>query len=208
MRARVSGIVLAGGRSTRFGTDKLAATVAGRPLLHLAIEAVRDVTSEVIVAGGADAPDPALPPGTRFVRDGGPNQGPLAGVLAGARAAAHDHLLVVGGDMPSLSAAVLDLLCERLEVAAAPAVALAMDVDDTADAPGAASHPLPIALRRGAALAAGARLQAADDRSLRSLLRALGPVLVEAVEWRALDPEARTLRDIDTPGDLAELLAG
>ncbi len=31
-RQRVTGIVLAGGRSTRFGGDKLAATIDGRPL--------------------------------------------------------------------------------------------------------------------------------------------------------------------------------
>ena len=47
--ARVTGIVLAGGRSTRFGGDKLAAEIGGRPLLHLAIEAVAGVVDEVVV---------------------------------------------------------------------------------------------------------------------------------------------------------------
>ena len=39
----VSAIVLAGGASTRFGRDKLAEPVDGRPLLHHAAEAVAAV---------------------------------------------------------------------------------------------------------------------------------------------------------------------
>ncbi|HSW43930.1 MAG TPA: NTP transferase domain-containing protein, partial [Patescibacteria group bacterium] len=56
--ARVTGIVLAGGRSTRFGEDKLVAEVGGRPLLHLAIDAVATAVDEVVVVVGADAPAP------------------------------------------------------------------------------------------------------------------------------------------------------
>ena len=44
----VSGIVLAGGRSARFGRDKLAESIDGRPLLHLAAEAVATVATDVI----------------------------------------------------------------------------------------------------------------------------------------------------------------
>ena len=41
----VSGIVLAGGRSSRFGSDKLRAEIAGRSLLELAIDAVAAVAT-------------------------------------------------------------------------------------------------------------------------------------------------------------------
>ena len=45
----VSGIVLAGGASKRFGSDKLEATLEGRSLLGRAIDAVAAVSTEVIV---------------------------------------------------------------------------------------------------------------------------------------------------------------
>ncbi|HSW42179.1 MAG TPA: NTP transferase domain-containing protein, partial [Patescibacteria group bacterium] len=51
-----------GGRSTRFGEDKLVAEVGGRPLLHLAIDAVATAVDEVVVVVGADAPAPCCRP--------------------------------------------------------------------------------------------------------------------------------------------------
>jgi hypothetical protein len=53
--------------------------------------------------------------------------------------------------------------------------------------------------------AAAERLIAAGERSLRSLL---DDVLIEGVdedEWRRLDPDGSSLRDVDTPLDLAGL---
>ncbi len=54
-RAGISGIVLAGGRSRRFGADKLTTDVGGRPLLHHAITALAAV-SRVSAPGRATGP--------------------------------------------------------------------------------------------------------------------------------------------------------
>ena len=56
MTERIGAIVLAGGRSSRFGRDKLAEIVDGRPLLDHAIDAVRAVATDivVVVAPGAN----------------------------------------------------------------------------------------------------------------------------------------------------------
>ena len=51
----ISVIVLAGGRSRRFGRDKLAEPVDGRPLLHHAIDAVRPIATEIIVVAAPGA---------------------------------------------------------------------------------------------------------------------------------------------------------
>ncbi|MFN8623891.1 MAG: NTP transferase domain-containing protein, partial [Chloroflexota bacterium] len=55
MSPEVSAIVLAGGRASRFGADKLAASLDGVPLLHHAVRAVSAVpgATEVIVVAGA-----------------------------------------------------------------------------------------------------------------------------------------------------------
>jgi molybdopterin-guanine dinucleotide biosynthesis protein A len=42
-----NGIVLAGGRSTRFGSDKLAASLDGVPLVRRAVDALAAVTDGV-----------------------------------------------------------------------------------------------------------------------------------------------------------------
>src|SRR5260221_14272916 len=53
----VTAIVLAGGRSSRFGSPKLEANVDGMTLLERAIRAVAAVAGEIIVAG-TGGPDP------------------------------------------------------------------------------------------------------------------------------------------------------
>jgi len=54
---RVLGAVLAGGRSSRFGSDKALAMLDGRTLLDHALEALRPHCEKVIVVGRGDAAD-------------------------------------------------------------------------------------------------------------------------------------------------------
>lgn len=194
---RVSAIVLAGGRSSRFGRDKLAEPIGGRPLLLHAIEAVRQVASEVLVVVAPDAAPPGPPvlttPGVIVVRDATPFQGPLAGLLAGLEATHERAVLVVGGDMPDLLREVIELLLHELDDPRVEAVVLEHD---------GRARPLPMALRRDPALAAATRLIAGGERRLRALANALSTTAIAEATWRALDPEARTVRDIDTPDDL------
>jgi molybdopterin-guanine dinucleotide biosynthesis protein A len=195
-------IVLAGGASSRFGGDKLAAALDGRPVLHHALVAVAEVADTIVVVIGPESPEPALPPSLApriaIARDAAAQAGPLAGVDAGL-AAIRDHhrriALVVGGDMPALVPDVLRLLAGRLE-AAEGLVAMTLDASTPS--------PLPMALRPAAASEAAAACLADGRRSLRALLDAVPSATLPSAQWRALDPDGRTLRDIDTPGDLEE----
>lgn len=193
----MSAIVLAGGRASRFGGDKLAALIDGRPLLHHAIEAVATVADEVIVVvapeGARDLPHTSVP--VRQVHDDRPFLGPLAGIGAGAVAAEHPTLLVVAGDMPSLVPGVLRLLTGAI----AGDTTAAVLGDPEPDGP---PHPLPLGLARAAAIPVIAALLAADRRSLMGLITALDATRVHGRRWRALDPDARTLQDVDRPEDL------
>jgi molybdopterin-guanine dinucleotide biosynthesis protein A len=192
--ARTSAIVLAGGRSSRFGSDKLAESLDGVPLLHHAVRAVASTCDEIILVLARDGPMPDLPTGlgatTRAVRDDHEHPGPLAALLVGARDASAARLLVVGGDMPSLRPAVLDRLLRWSRGQGASLVT------------GGESQVLPLALDRAATIAEADRLLRAGERALRALLTALELEPVPEAEWHALDPDGATLRDVDLPGDL------
>ncbi len=187
-------IVLAGGRSARFGRDKLAEPLDGRPLLDHAIDVVATVASDVVLVLEPGAP--SRPSHARFVTVHDPVAygGPLIGLLAGLEAAREPIAIVVGGDMPGLRPSVLALIIDRL---AASAVADAVVLDDAGRI-----RPLPLAIRVGSATAAAT---AALDRGARSLHALLDGVRVDVVtesDWRVLDPEGATLKDIDRPVDL------
>jgi molybdenum cofactor guanylyltransferase len=196
----VTGIVLAGGRSTRFGADKLAAQVEGTSVLDRAIGAVATVAGEVIVVGAAQAL-PSIPGITcRTVDDPEPFGGPLQALAGGLRATSTDLAIVVAGDMPTLVPDVLALLMETLRSSSdVDAVVLADPRDPSR------RQPVPLAIRVAAArMAAGAALEA-GDRSLVRLLGRMALVELAAAQWQPLDPEARTLVDIDVPDDLRRL---
>lgn len=189
---RVTAIVLAGGRSSRFGRDKLMEPIDGRPLLHHAIEAVRPLASEVVVVAAPDSV-PDVPPGVRVIHDRVAFEGPLAGLSAALGAVTTPVVLVVAGDMPDLVPGVVGAL---LRVVDTPAVEAAILED--ARRP----RPLPMALRREPALATARRLLDAGERRLGALPDALETTVIAEATWRALDPDGRTMRDIDTPADL------
>jgi len=57
-------------------------------------------------------------------------------------------------------------------------------------------------LRTVPATAAARALLEAGRRSLRDLLAVVATVVVDEPTWTALDPERRTLRDVDEPTDM------
>jgi molybdopterin-guanine dinucleotide biosynthesis protein A len=209
----VDGIVLAGGRSRRFGSDKLAAPLDGGTVLAATIAAVSEVSDGVIVAG------PALPYGFRagdtpviHVRDREPYGGPLAALADALElkvvASPLDRAIVVGGDMPGVVPAVLAAMLELLDANdSAEAVTLAAPESARA-ADGPEHRPiqvLPIALRHDLAARAARAALEAGQRSLRALVERLGVAELPVAAWRALDPAGATLADVDTPADLERL---
>ncbi len=190
---RVTGLVLDGGRSCRLGRDKLAERFDGRTLLANAIDGVTPASTEILVVAAPDA-TPLLSARATLIHDPVAFEGPLAGVAAGLRAAHESIVLVVGGDMPTLVGAVIESMLVALEEPGVDAVVL--DHDGRA-------RPLPLALRRDPALAAAERLLADGERRLRALPDALATAVIPEGTWRALDPYGMTVRDIDTPTDLA-----
>jgi molybdenum cofactor guanylyltransferase len=199
---RVSGIVLAGGRSSRFGGDKLAAHYEGVSLLERAVAALVDPAvgcTEVIVvlAPGDERELPAAAVPVRRAVDPERGGGPLIGLLAGLEVAREPVVLAAGGDMPTLAPAVLSALVRALDAAGSGSAAAALVQRGVL-------RPLPAALRNGAATQSATGLIADGERSLMALFRRLATRELAEGEWRGLDPAAATLRDIDRVEDLPD----
>jgi molybdopterin-guanine dinucleotide biosynthesis protein A len=193
--------VLAGGTSTRFGSDKLAVEIGGRPLLHRAIEAVAGVVDEVVVVVGTEGPAPHLPAGLRVpvvvARDVIAGQGPLAGLAAALAVASHPLVLLVGGDQPALQPALLRELLRRLDTGTDGKVLDVVGLEEDGQ-----MRPLPAALRVATVRLAADVALASGTRSLSGLFGRLRVERLTPVEWGALDPAGDSLRDVDTRDDL------
>jgi len=203
----ITAIVLAGGRSSRFGGDKLAAKLDGASILSRTIAAVEPIADVVILAGRG--PREGLTAGevpATVVQDREPLGGPLvalANVLErGIPDPARSLALVVGGDMPRLVPAVLAAMLDRL--------AGDLELDAVIlQVPGAPRRQvLPLALREHAAVGAAREALEAGDRSLKEFVARLRTLELPAEVWRALDPRGDTLADVDTSSDLDRLRSG
>ncbi len=195
-RPAASGIVLAGGRSRRFGSDKMAALVGDSTVLDRTISAVAVVASEIVivVAPGDRRSLAAVPRPVRMVADPERHGGPLVGLLAGLEIVEQPLVVVVGGDMPSLRPDVLDLLIRTLESEPEMGAIVLRSRGDLA--------PLPAAVRAGVTTDHARRLLGDGERRLRSLFDRLPTRSLDETEWRPLDPDGYSLRDVDRPEDL------
>ena len=103
----VTGILLVGGASERFGTPKARAKFQGETLAERAWRVLGEVCEERIAVGKAtdvlELPFPVLD-------DGSTERAPIYGVLAGLRAAKNDLCVVLPVDCPLVTASVLRVL--------------------------------------------------------------------------------------------------
>ena len=191
----VDAIVLAGGRSSRFGSDKARLALDGVTMVDRTVAAARlaDPRHVVVVA------DPELPVAGPVLRtrETPPYAGPTAGVVAGLRALAGPATTYDIAD----DSWVLLLGCDTPRVAEAVQTLLAHDVAPDAGGVLLVHEGRPQWLlgryRRGPLLRAADRLGDPTDRALRHLL---GDLHLE----RSTPPDDRAA-DFDTPADLHRL---
>ena len=103
----ILGAVLAGGQSSRFGSDKALAEFRGHTLLAHAVDTLSGWCEHVIVIGRAAAPAPTLPDWPRS------GMGPLGGIAAAlhhARDEGYEFVLTCGVDSLALPEDLPDLL--------------------------------------------------------------------------------------------------
>ncbi|MCC7329469.1 MAG: NTP transferase domain-containing protein [Gammaproteobacteria bacterium] len=184
------GLVLAGGRSERLGTDKAAVVFGGLPMLARTVALLGTLLPDVRVAIRPDQAGDALRRGFRLVIDGADGSGPAAGILAAHAAEPHAAWLVMACDLPGVGEADL----ARLVAARDPAR------DATAFRSPRDDRPEPLcAIYEPATLARFQRQVAGGgNTSPRGWLEAGRPVLLQA-------PAVDQLDSINTREDLRRL---
>lgn len=97
-QTKVTGVVLAGGRSSRMGTNKALLTVGSRKVIETLISAMSGVAEDVWIA--ANDREAYQDFGRTIVPDLLPGQGPLSGIHAALHATKTPWVLVAACDMP------------------------------------------------------------------------------------------------------------
>lgn len=190
MPSTFSGIVLAGGASRRMGRDKAVLDIGGLPLLRHVVARLRTVVQDVTVVGPQTLEALNVP--ARIVPDEIPGHGPVAGLVTGLRAVASEWAVVVACDMPLLSPALLDRMCERARTDREADVIV---VETTRGI-----EPLHAVYRRTALPIAAGYLDS-GQRSMRGLLAALRREVVPRELVATLDPHGRSCFNANTPDD-------
>ena len=191
MDRAVSAAVMAGGLSRRMGRDKAWLDLGdGRPLIRRVVDVVSLVADDVLIVANDDRYR-AL--GPRVVPDRYPGSGALGGIATGLSAAAHDHVIVVACDMPSLRPEALRLLIEGSE-----------GYDVVVPLVRGEPHPLH-ALYTKACLPAIETAVAEGRLRVADALAELRVRTIEEAEMRVVDPDLVSVTNLNTPEDLAAL---
>jgi len=104
----IGAIILAGGKSSRFGTDKALFPIHGVPLIQNVIDVVERVTSNIIIITNSIEKLKFL--NYPLYEDIIPNAGPLGGIYTGLTHSSFELNLVLPCDMPHITPACLNYL--------------------------------------------------------------------------------------------------
>jgi molybdopterin-guanine dinucleotide biosynthesis protein A len=186
----LTAFILAGGKSTRMGTDKAFAILDGRALLARALDVARSVTPNVCIVG-----EPLkFAPFATVVQDQFPGCGPLAGIHAALRSSQTDLNLILAVDLPFVSPAFLQFLITRAERSPV----------STAIVPRAGERwqPLCALYRRPFAGLADQSLRAGRYK-IDSLFSETDVLAIEDSELQAAGFSSRIFHNVNTPEELA-----
>jgi len=195
-RSNTTGVVVAGGRATRFGDrEKALARLDGRPMLAHVVAALGELADTVVVncrpdqqAAFADALG-GLDIEVQWALDEELDEGPLAGLATALAAVDTDRAVVLGCDMPLADPDTLSALARRLG-----------NSDAVVPRTDGGLEPLHAVYRVDPVLTAARAALDDGERSLRALLNRLAVEFVDTVP-------ARSLTSVDTQARLGEIEA-
>ncbi len=118
-RSVKSGVILAGGKSSRFGKDKALVQFEGKPLVKWVMEVIDEVVDEVILSLSSEPENynfvGGLGKNIRIVIDAKPGLGPISGLFSSFKEAKGDYVAVAPCDSPFIKPELYTLLFNKAE---------------------------------------------------------------------------------------------
>lgn len=112
MLSAYTAFILAGGRSSRMGTDKGLMDFRGKPMIESVGDVLRPLFSNIVIVSN----NPAYTKfGFEVIPDDIPAAGPLGGIITGLRFSKTDWSFFVACDMPLVSVPVIETLTNLTE---------------------------------------------------------------------------------------------
>lgn len=190
----VSGVILAGGASTRMGGNKSLLLHENVPIIEVVYRSLSELFDEVIVVTNTPHLYPFLP--CRKVPDVYPGRGVIAGIHAGLSAGSEPIAFVAACDMPYLQGALIRYL-----------TSLASGVDMVLPLTPGGSEPLHAVYGKGCLPVLEELLQKENQRVVSMLPRIrVREVVIEEVA--CFDPQFRSFVNINSPDDYLRLQQG
>ncbi len=190
-QADLTAFILAGGKSSRMGTDKAFVTFEGGTLLARALDVARTVTGNVHIVGDRGKFAAFAP----VVEDEFPGCGPLGGIHAALRASNSELNLILAVDLPFVTPARLQFLVDQARDAA--------DATITVPRTSHGWQPLCAVYRRRFASLAETALRSGGYK-IDALFSEVQTRAISEEELRGAGFAAEAFRNLNTPQDLAQ----
>lgn len=188
--AHVEGAILAGGASRRMGHEKSRVEFQSVPMIQRVADALGSCLSRVrVVIRPGSEPPIDLP----CIEDGHEVRAPIVGVLAALRCCESSAVLVVACDLPEIDPRVVLALLSLVPVEG---------VADVVAPLGPRGHEPLLAVYRPSLIPEIERRIQAGEYSLQHLLREVNTLGIPEADLRQIDPELRSLRNINYPEDV------
>lgn len=189
----VTGIVLAGGKSSRMGRPKALLPFDGTPLVARVVRTLGTLFNDVVIVAAREQDLPPLP-GT-LVRDVEAFQGPAAGLCHGLRAARWEICFVTSCDAAFPCVPLIAHLVSRLSAAH----------DVVVPSWRGQLQPLHAVYRRSVLPQLESQVARGELR-LVDLFARVRTLRVEEAEIRRFDPDGASFFNVNSPEDYAEAL--
>jgi molybdopterin-guanine dinucleotide biosynthesis protein A len=108
----ITGIILAGGKSSRMGTDKGFLMLNDKPFVQYSIDALKPLVSKILIV--SDNPDYDVF-GLKRINDITKNAGPVAGICSGLEASSTEYNIILSCDIPLITSEILQKLINNID---------------------------------------------------------------------------------------------
>ena len=188
----ITGAVLAGGKSLRFGKNKAFQQLRGKRFIDLAIESLRPFCDPVMAV--VSAIEPYLDTGVMLAQDIIEYRGPLGGIYTALLFSPAEWVFVRATDMPFLVPELASMIIDAKE-----------GFDAVVPKMNEYYDPLLALYNRRCIPAIARQLREPDNRQVIGFYRKIRIRTLTESEWRKVDPDALSFKNVNTLSDLAEI---